>query len=116
MLDNKYSIKQYKDLLNSDSPVFIDFYAPWCAPCREMIPLIDSLKVEYHNRIEIIKINTDASKNLIKHLQIIQVPYFELYDKGERISMHTGMLSRNELESVLLPVIQHKKTIGMLKQ
>ena len=96
--DNKFDITQYQSLINSDSLVFIDFYAPWCAPCRRMMPMIDSLKVKYHNRINIVKINADASKKLMKKLKIIGVPYFVMYRKGELLYSKNGMLQKQEIE------------------
>jgi len=59
-------IGAYNRLLQSDSLVFIDFYAPWCGPCRKMMPMMDSLKVSYHKKLKIVKINSDASKKLMK--------------------------------------------------
>lgn len=97
-LDNKFELKQYQALINSDSLVFIDFYAPWCAPCRKMSPMIDSLKLEYHNRINIVKINTDASKKLVKELKLLGVPYLVLYRKGQLLFSQNGMISKTELK------------------
>ena len=99
-LDNRFDPDQYQTLINSNSLVFIDFYAPWCAPCRKMMPMIDSLKVEYHNRINIVKINTDASKKLIKKLKIIGVPYFVFYYKGEMLFSQNGIKRKQELQAI----------------
>lgn len=99
-LDNKFDPDQYQKLLNSDALVFIDFYAPWCAPCRKMMPMIDSLMVEYHNRIKIVKINTDASKKLIKKLKIVGVPYLVLYHKGKIIFSQNGIIRKSELQAI----------------
>ncbi len=82
-LDNIMEFTEYSKLIESDSLVFIDFYALWCGPCRKMMPMIGSIKVEYHNKINIVKINAYASKKLMKELNIVSVPYFVLYQKGE---------------------------------
>tara|TARA_R110001583_G_scaffold13561_1_gene57928 strand:+ start:2521 stop:3252 length:732 start_codon:yes stop_codon:yes gene_type:complete len=95
--DNKYDLAHFQSLINSGKLVFIDFYAPWCAPCRKMMPMMDSLKVEYHDRIDLIKINADASKNLMKDLEIISVPYLVMYWKGEILFSRTGLTSKREL-------------------
>jgi len=99
-LDNKFEPDQYQKLINSDSLVFIDFYAPWCGPCRKMMPMMDSLMVEYHNRIKIVKINADASKKLIKNLKILGVPYLVFYHKGEILFSQNGIINRKELEGI----------------
>ena len=84
-------------VLKSSIPVVVDFCAPWCGPCREMMPMIDSLKVEYHEHITIYKVNVDASKKLIKELQLIGVPYLALQYKGKTLFSRNGSISRNEL-------------------
>ena len=97
---NKFEPEQFQDLLNSDSLIFIDFYAPWCAPCRKMMPMIDSLQIEYHNRIKIVKINSDASKKLIKKLQIVSVPYMILYHKKNIIFSKNGTIEKKDLQAI----------------
>ncbi len=97
--DNKMTPEQYHAILSEGSPVFFDFYAPWCGPCRKMMPMIDSLMVEYHPQIEMHKINVDASKKLVKELKLIGVPYLVLQDKGVVLFSRNGSATRNELTS-----------------
>lgn len=111
-LDNKFEADQYNKLTNSDSLVFIDFYAPWCAPCRKMMPMIDSLKVEYHNRINIVKVNIDASKKLIKELKIVGVPYLVLYHKGDLLFSQNGIINRKEIEGIFDSQIKKSKAVN----
>jgi len=99
--DNKMLPDQYFALRGSESLVFFDFYAPWCGPCREMMPMIDSLKVEYHERISIYKVNVDASKKLVKELQLIGVPYLLLQHNGKVLFSRNGAISRSELTELL---------------
>ena len=99
-LDNKMETERYYALIKSDPLVFIDFYAPWCGPCRKMMPLIDSLKVEYLEDIHVVKINVDASKKLIKHLKLIGVPYLAFYNKGELVYTQNGAATRAELTNL----------------
>ncbi len=95
--ENAFSYDQFTQIINDQKAVLIDFYAPWCAPCRQMMPMIDSLKKEQSATIDIIKINADASKKLIKMLQIRSVPYFVIYQKGEIRFQHHGSITKEEL-------------------
>jgi len=99
--DNKMEPGQFAKLIQSDSLVFIDFYAPWCGPCRKMMPMMDSLKVEYQNQVNIIKVNADASKSLVKDMKLIGVPYLALYYKGELLFSKNGAITREELTGIL---------------
>lgn len=65
-----------------------------------MMPLIDSLKVEYLEDIHVVKINVDASKKLIKHLKLIGVPYLAFYNKGELVYTQNGAATRAELTNL----------------
>jgi thioredoxin len=99
-VENKMEPDEFYALIKSDKPVFIDFYAPWCAPCRKMMPMMDSLKTEYKDRIILVKINADASKNLVKELQLGSVPYLAFYKSGNKLFEHNGIISREELVSL----------------
>ncbi|MDT8430149.1 MAG: thioredoxin domain-containing protein [Bacteroidales bacterium] len=100
--DTKHKMEsdEYFALLESERPVFIDFYAPWCGPCRQMMPMIDSLKTAYAGKIDVVKINADASKRLVKELQIGSVPYFRMFHGGEEVFTHSGLLTREKVTGV----------------
>lgn len=98
--ENKMEPDEFAAFINSGQLVFVDFYAPWCAPCKKMMPIIDSLKTEYNDKIAIVKINTDANKRLMKELGILGVPYFVLYHKGLIVFSQTGQISKRELENI----------------
>ncbi len=106
--ENMMNVDDYEELISSESLVFIDFYAPWCAPCRKMMPLIDSLKTEYHGKIKIEKVNSDVSKKLVKDLKLIGVPYFVLYKNNELLYEKSGMVSREELKEVFNKYLQEE--------
>jgi|SRR6056297_2590916 len=101
--DNKNRMEpdEFYALLNSDTPVFVDFYAPWCAPCQKMMPMIDTLKHQYRDKIRVVKVNTDSSKKLNKLLKINTVPYFSLYVKGALVFQHKGLITSNQIAKIL---------------
>ena len=99
--EDRFDVTDFNKLVKRDQLVFIDFYAPWCGPCRQMMPMIDSLKTEYKGQIEVVKINADASKRLMRELQMVSVPYLVLYRQGEILFEHKGMIGRQELVTEL---------------
>lgn len=108
--ENKMEADEFKALIQSEKLVFVDFYAPWCAPCRKMMPMIDSLKTEYYGKITIVKINVDASKKLAKELGIVGVPYLVLFYKGIAEYSHNGLISRGKLEKIFeMEINKHTK-------
>jgi len=100
-VEDKFEPADFGRLVSNEPIVFIDFYAPWCAPCRKMMPMIDSLKTEYHGRIPIVKINADASKQLIREIKLPSVPYFALFRNGQLSFQQAGEMTRKEIEDVL---------------
>ena len=98
---DKMEPDEFAALVSSNELVLIDFYAPWCAPCRSMLPMIDKLQEEYKGTIRIVKINSDASKKLIKELGVASVPYLVLYSKGGKKFEHSGIIEETELRQTL---------------
>lgn len=97
---DKMEIDEYKALINSDELVFIDFYAPWCGPCRKMMPYIDELQKEYKHKVRVVKINADASKKLVKEIRVASVPYLVMYKNGKKVYEHSGLEQKKDLEKV----------------
>jgi thioredoxin-like negative regulator of GroEL len=73
------------------------------------MPMIDSLAIEYHEHIQVVKINADASKKLVKVLRISSVPYFVLMQNGEIVFSKEGLTDRNELENVFKSYMTNNK-------
>jgi len=100
-LKDKISAEDYKSMINSEKIVLIDFYAPWCGPCRQMLPLIEQISKEYEGKAKIIRINIDENKILTKQLGIDEIPFFKLYKDGEEKGNFIGQLDRPTFERIL---------------
>lgn len=98
--ENLWEPAQFNELIKTDKLVFIDFYAPWCSPCIKMMPMIDAMKLGYKDKIDIVKVNADVSKNLVKELKLPGVPFLALYYKGEMIYSKNGSVAKEELQTV----------------
>ena len=100
-LQDKLSADDYKAMVNSEKIVLIDFYAPWCGPCRQMLPLIEQISKEYEGKAKIIRINIDENKMLTKQLGIDEIPFFKLYKNGEEKGNFIGQLDRASFVRIL---------------
>ncbi|WP_234736440.1 thioredoxin domain-containing protein [Tellurirhabdus bombi] len=78
------SMEEFKKLTKSTKPVLVDFYAKWCAPCQQMLPMIDRLKKELADKVTIVTIDYDQNRSLAQQLGVDEIPTFLLY-KDEKI-------------------------------
>jgi len=90
----------FKSLVSSEKIVLVDFYAPWCGPCRQMEPMLDQLSKAYAGRVKIIRIDTDQNQDLAMRLKISAIPYFHLYKEGKQVWDFIGATDKASLEKV----------------
>ena len=94
-----------KDVLKSDVPVLVDFWAEWCMPCKMIAPAIGELASEYKGKIKVGKIDIDNNAELATNLQILSIPTLILYKKGNEVKRIVGVnpkeAIKSEIESVL---------------
>lgn len=88
------------EVLQSDVPVLVDFWAPWCMPCKMMSPILDELASSMEGKIKVVKINTEDPKNqeLAMKYQIQSIPNMKLFKKDEVIGEFIGMRSKEVLK------------------
>jgi thioredoxin len=100
-LSDKITEDNYKQITESAAVVLIDFYAPWCGPCKKMQPLLDKLSKEYEGKASIVRINIDENKKLTRSLGIDEIPYFKLYRNGKEIGNFIGQMDRDSFIRIL---------------
>lgn len=93
---------QFNDILNSDKLVLVDFYADWCAPCKKMAPSLVEIQKEMGAKVEIVKINADQNKSLVKSLNVSALPTLMLYKNKKLIWTNSGFLTKEEIVSRLV--------------
>lgn len=98
---DKITIETYQSIIGSQQLVLVDFYAPWCGPCKKLMPIVDSLGKAHINDLEILKINVDASKKLSRKLQLIGVPHLQVIKNGQVISEHKGFMNAHDLNQLI---------------
>ncbi|MCB0518837.1 MAG: thioredoxin [Lewinellaceae bacterium] len=91
----------FKDLVNGEKPVLVDFTAAWCGPCKMMAPVLEDVKKKIGEKATIVKIDIDHNQQFATNMGISGVPTFVLFKKGREEWRNVGMISGQQLLGVL---------------
>lgn len=89
------------EVVNSDKPVLVDFWAPWCGPCRMIGPVIEELAKEYEGKVKVCKLNTDEAQDTAGKYQISAIPTILLFKGGKVEQQLVGLQSKEDLKKQL---------------
>lgn len=90
-----------REVLNSEVPVLVDFFATWCSPCKMMSPIVEELAKEMEGKAKVYKVDTDEEQNLAIKYGIMSIPTFIIFRNGEIVSKAVGMRDKEELINLL---------------
>src|SRR4051812_41410379 len=94
-----------REVLRSELPVLIDFYADWCAPCKTVLPEVEAIAHELEGKAKVVKIDIDKSKRIATSLRVQAGPMFMVFHKGRPVAGDQGVLKRNQLRELIEPFL-----------
>ena len=97
------------EVLNSNTPVLVDFWAPWCGPCRLIAPVVEQIAAEYEGKLKVVKLNTDENQNIAVKYGIRSIPTLGIFKNGKVVDAVIGAVPKNLLEDKIKP---HLETIN----
>ena len=98
---DKISADEFQSIIHKMRVVLIDFYAPWCGPCKKIKPILDELEKEYQGKVFITRINIDENKKLTRDLGIDEIPFFKLYIDGKESGNYIGQMDKASFIRIL---------------
>jgi thioredoxin 1 len=93
------------EVLQSDVPVLVDFWAPWCGPCRVMSPIVEDLAAQLGDRARIVKVNVDEARTTAAEFGVSSIPSFAVIQSGQVVQRFSGVVSKTRLLQALNPLL-----------
>jgi thioredoxin 1 len=90
-----------EEVLDSEVPVLVDFWAPWCGPCRMVAPVVDEIAEQYEGQVKVVKLNTDENPNVASQYGIRSIPTLMIFKGGQRVDMVVGAVPKTTLANTI---------------
>jgi thioredoxin 1 len=99
---NITSVDQFeKEVINSELPSMVDFWAPWCAPCQMISPAVEELSKEYEGKVNVVKVNIDEAKELSGKYGVMSIPNLLFFKGGDQVDQVIGSVEKDKLKDII---------------
>ena len=89
------------DVVKSETPVFVDFWAPWCGPCRAVAPIVEELASQYQGKLKVAKMNVDDSPEVAQKFMVTSIPTFILFKNGLAADRTMGAMPKGQFQKFI---------------
>ena len=96
------------DVIGSPIPVFVDFWAEWCGPCRMVGPVVEELSGDFDGKVKFVKVNVDEANELASKYNVFSIPTLMIFNKGEEVAQQVGAASKDTYKNMI------DRTLGSL--